>query len=657
MTISRTTIDKLGIKLYDKVSAVVAELVANAYDADAESVTITLPVGQWLALRQKGKLIDQDYSIVVEDNGHGIPPADVNKFFLKVGLDRRGPNGKGSTSPKHKRKVMGRKGIGKLAPFGICKKMEILSAGGQKTASGFLRSHFILDYSKILKDTEENYLPEVGSLDGTFESKTGTTITLTDFERRHIPDLTTFNRQLARRFGLPTKDWRITITDALTDTSTVVGSFQIDVMENTLINLSDWKPVTLDEGTTLPVSGWIAYSKESYRDEEMAGIRVYARGKIVAQTRDFGIQSGFSGEHMARSYLVGEIHADWLDEDSGEDLVRTDRQDILWASERGEAFQKWGQELIREVAKRSSEPRRKKARDVFFEKAKLQEHATKRFADQEIQRAAVELGRMLGGVASLDELQDADYVNDLRELVLTVAPHKVLVDALREAGEDSKSTLETMVGVFGRAHVAEFASLGQVAHERVTVVGNLEAKLTPDTVEGVLQEILERAPWLIHPEWTVLSANETLDTLRSAFEQWYKQQTGETVTTTTFQDGHKRPDFVLLTFSGRLEIVEIKRPKHKLQDDEFDRLQSYIDKLTEFLDAHPKLNQEFPNGVHATLVCDGLSLKRAYQTAFKKLQDDGTLEHLKWLEFLKNTKKVHEDFLRVARKAYKAAGS
>ena len=36
LRISRLTIDKLGVKLYDMVSAVVAELVANAYDADAE---------------------------------------------------------------------------------------------------------------------------------------------------------------------------------------------------------------------------------------------------------------------------------------------------------------------------------------------------------------------------------------------------------------------------------------------------------------------------------------------------------------------------------------------------------------------------------------------------------------------------------------------
>ncbi len=55
MVISRTTIDKLGIKLYDKASAVIAELIANAYDADAENVKVEVPLGLYLAKRDIDK--------------------------------------------------------------------------------------------------------------------------------------------------------------------------------------------------------------------------------------------------------------------------------------------------------------------------------------------------------------------------------------------------------------------------------------------------------------------------------------------------------------------------------------------------------------------------------------------------------------------------
>src|SRR5574341_1284735 len=57
LRISRLTVDKLGVKLYDKVSAVVAELVANSYDADAEQVFVRLPLRTLLApmwVRERG---------------------------------------------------------------------------------------------------------------------------------------------------------------------------------------------------------------------------------------------------------------------------------------------------------------------------------------------------------------------------------------------------------------------------------------------------------------------------------------------------------------------------------------------------------------------------------------------------------------------------
>ncbi len=68
MTISRTTVDKLGIKLYDKASAVVGELIANSYDADAENVTIKMPLNRWLATKSGGDVVDQGFEILVEDD-------------------------------------------------------------------------------------------------------------------------------------------------------------------------------------------------------------------------------------------------------------------------------------------------------------------------------------------------------------------------------------------------------------------------------------------------------------------------------------------------------------------------------------------------------------------------------------------------------------
>jgi len=650
MTISRTTVDKLGIKLYDKPSAVVAEIIANSYDADATEVTVMLPLGKWLAERKDGRVRDLGYKIAVEDNGHGMVPDDINDLYLKVGKDRRTDARQGPTSRKFGRAVMGRKGVGKLAPFGICQRIEILSAGGERTKSGFRTAHFILDYKNINKETDEPYYPEIGGKDGTYLPKTGTVVTLSAFQHRRTPDIGTFSRQLARRFGIRARNWKIKIKDGLSGDEAEVGELGIDLLEETKTDLGD-RPIILEDGTILPVTGWVAYSSSPYKDEEMAGVRIYARGKIVSQTRDFGLQAGFYGEHTLRSYLVGEIHADWIDDDKYEDLIRTDRQDILWSDERGEAFKHWGQELLKELARKSSGARKEKTWQVFLEKSNLEEEAKKRFREEEIQKSAMQVGKAFGSIIGRDELEDEEHINNIKEIILSIAPHKVFVEALHKIGESAESPIELISELFSRARVGELASLGQIAEERVSTIDILTKKIDAKSPEPELQGILEKAPWLINPEWTLLSANETLDMVRDRFEEWYKKKNKKEICTSAIEGAKKgkRPDFVLISMASALQILEIKKPEHKFTNEEYERLQLYIDTLGEFLEANPEFKEDFSGGVHATLVCDDLNLDKTRKRAFELLEKEEKLTHRKWNEFLRKTRKVHEAFLKVAR--------
>lgn len=222
MTISRLTVDKLGVRLYDKVSAVLAELVANGYDADATEVRVRAPMGKYLAVNDGDEVRDQDYSVEVCDDGLGMTPEEVNEFYLRVGAERRKDDRRGDTSKKYSRKVMGRKGVGKLAPFGICHRIEVLSSGGEwvdgedehgDRAKGYRTAHLFLDRDKILQDTDYDYEPDVGPLDGVVRANTGTTLRLTLFARRKVPDIETLDRQMAQRFGLASSTWRITLDE------------------------------------------------------------------------------------------------------------------------------------------------------------------------------------------------------------------------------------------------------------------------------------------------------------------------------------------------------------------------------------------------------------------------------------------------------------
>ena len=124
MRISRLTVDKLGVKLYDKVSAVIAELISNSYDADAQKVSIYAPMGGYLASKTGGKLTDKGLEIKVVDDGIGMTPEQMQDFYLVIGAERRSDSRRGSKSPIFNRKVMGRKGVGNWLPLVFVKRLR-----------------------------------------------------------------------------------------------------------------------------------------------------------------------------------------------------------------------------------------------------------------------------------------------------------------------------------------------------------------------------------------------------------------------------------------------------------------------------------------------------------------------------------------------------
>lgn len=654
LRISRLTIDKLGVKLYDKVSAVVAELVANSYDADAETVSVSLPLSTLLT--SEGNVSSRPYVIEVKDDGHGMTPEEAIECYLKVGRDRRAASSTGGLSRKKKRSVMGRKGIGKLAPFGICQMMEVTSCGGPKNSAGYLTSHFYLDYNDLLKDEETAVPVKAGSLDGTYQPTHGTTVRLTAFLRKRVPDDETFLRQLATRFVFASPDFKIIVNDTRKNTSKPRNVEQVDVkiVENTKIDLST-KPVRTEDGKQLQVTGWLAMAKDPYKTEELAGVRIYARNKIVAMTRDFEQPAGFTGEFTIRSYLVGEVHAEWLDLDNGEDLIRSDRQGILWDSDYGRALRKWGAGLIKEIGKLSKEPRRVRVRDVFLEKSDVVRKAREKFQDGDVAEAAIEIAKQIGGFAAEDELGDSDYVAGLTDFILSVAPHKALIEAFQQFAKEvaggETPTLDNLLELFGKTRVAEMASYGQIAAERVRAITELERIVLSNATEDRLQELITRAPWLVEPTWTVITKNQALKTFKLQFEDFYKDRTGETVSLAIGLE-QKRPDFTLVSLGHKLHIVEIKRPKYGFTDKDADRLINYLDVFDDFFKEHETIRDEFPQGYEINLIVDSLNLKKpANRRSIDAAEKDKKLFHVKWKDFLNRAKKGHEQFLEASDKA------
>lgn len=92
---------QLGEQLVAKPSVALAELVKNAYDADATQVIIIM--------ENIGK---PGGTILIEDNGHGMTFEEIQKGWMRIATNNKQDN---PVSRKYHRSVTGEKGIGRFA--------------------------------------------------------------------------------------------------------------------------------------------------------------------------------------------------------------------------------------------------------------------------------------------------------------------------------------------------------------------------------------------------------------------------------------------------------------------------------------------------------------------------------------------------------------
>ena len=71
INIDKKVLRLLGAQLYGDTPSIISELVQNSYDADAKAVWITINT-------------TLPNSIVVQDNGTGMSPEEINSRFLNI---------------------------------------------------------------------------------------------------------------------------------------------------------------------------------------------------------------------------------------------------------------------------------------------------------------------------------------------------------------------------------------------------------------------------------------------------------------------------------------------------------------------------------------------------------------------------------------------
>lgn len=537
----------LGVQMYaGRPVPAIAELISNAWDADAKEVKIKIP------LEEAWDPENKEHYIEISDNGHGMTWEMIRDGYLDVGRDRR----KAADSDRSfelDRAVQGRKGVGKLAGFGIADIMEVQTVfkyPDDKLKKLILIS-FSLSWSDLSKSDSKtptpvkvSYAGEVANAPEGFRTTQGTTIKLKKLHTRKALNKEQFLRSMDNRF-------------LLNDFLVFVNNEQLN-HEN--INLQwrwpelvDGKPPGWLDDTVEGVGQvkyWIGFSEQPRKQNEgeLSEMLIYTRGKISQEATTFEISGGVTGQHGLR-YLVGMVKADWLDEGVAEaDLIATHRGSIAWESAQGQAFKKWGQDTIKRYLKTWAELRTDLREKEITE---VDPEISKRI--KKLAPAYRDAARKFIEKFSSIEMEKREF-KEIIDWFLGALENATLRSILVKLREAKVTDLQQLDVLLTKMEVRTAVALLQIIESNLAAIDTLEKMHISDAKErGVLSTHIENNPWLIDPTWMLSKAE-------AGVAKWI---TDEFALAPKKGKGHDdRADFFCTAVGGTLHIVEIKRGAH-----------------------------------------------------------------------------------------------
>lgn len=403
-------LELLGPNLYTNIYYVLAELIANAYDADAKNVYIIAGMDD----------------IRVEDDGHGMSyeAGDITKYLNVAGVSRT--TKEDSLTRSRTRRKMGRKGVGKLAALSVSENVDVLTiANGER--SGFVLTRHPENGHELKGIPDEQVV---------FEriKDHGSAIIMRHPQYRLHKTLASVKRNLLKIFPLVDSNFQIHIIRG--KESLTIDSFDKSIMgelctlitlgerfaplgdlvpddyperRNDLVSASDAKiiPITMKDKDgeeheySLEVVGWIGtYKTTRGRKAELTDfpdnfISLFANEKMG----EFNILPIVGQNKLNEVYVVGQLHVDLFELTELPDMALSNRQGYKSDDPRYEAVREYvRKELLADILKR-----REIYTDLVNAERKKQKEKTQRDVEARL-RASVDAFRKKASQEAADAL-------------------------------------------------------------------------------------------------------------------------------------------------------------------------------------------------------------------------------------------------------------
>ena len=595
------TIQHLGISLYSQLPNVISELISNSWDADADNVKI-----EFFDIENKKE-------IVYSDDGIGMSFDELNNKYLLIGRNRResetGITDKG-------RKVIGKKGLGKLSVFGICNEIQV------RTVRDGVLNEFRMNLSDIKKCQNEPYYPEIINYNENTSNEQGTKITLKEIRRK-----TPFRcKQIAQRLSK-----KFLIFDELN-----TELLHNDVKEIIITNELKFEGFKEQFRWQFPkaefnfsyknsdkVKGTIITLETPIKDTEMKGIYLTSRGKIVNTAGFYGLRD----TDQFHSYVTGYLEVDFI-EDFDEDVISTDRQSLNWEHDDTKELYEYLQVVIKRIGSEWKKKRSKlKQQTIKEEKAIDIEDWQKNLPTYEKELSEKIINPILENTTI-----DIDDSSEIIGNVIDKFENKTFKDYASKIADLGKpEDIPLLLKLMEDWKSVEAKQYSDLAISRIEVIKQFENYLENDTNEvPTLHNFLKKFSWLLDPR--ILEFRD---------EVTFSKLLKETYPEDQLEEKNRRIDFLCSNaLGGILYVIEIKRSKYKVD----------LKALDQAWDYGAFLNDRFASeSGFSKVVCFVVGGEKSLESRFKKKEktyrDSGEVFVKTYRELLEQSKHYHSEFI------------